>query len=96
MTKIHNMSIMFAAFGLKLTCDAILLSWFWPERAFIVFVFEITKTKTPKFTDKFDQNSVEGIWQKIIWQIRPILVTIWLHIPTDSILGALSFRNLEK
>ena len=35
MTKIHNMSIIFAAVGLKLTCGAILLSWFWPERAFI-------------------------------------------------------------
>ena len=35
MTKIHNMSIIFAAGGLQLTCGAILLSWFWPERAFI-------------------------------------------------------------
>ena len=37
MTKIHNMSIIFAAVGLKLTCGSILLSWFWPERAFISF-----------------------------------------------------------
>ena len=31
-----------------------------------VFVFEITKTKSPKFTIKFDLNSVERIGQKII------------------------------
>ena len=61
-----------------------------------VFVFEITKTKTPKFTIKFDLNLVKRIGQKIIWQIRPILVTIWLHILTDSILGGRGFRNLEN
>ena len=47
MTKIHNMSIIFAAVGLKLTCGAILLSWFWPERAFIdntqVLIFSFFK-----------------------------------------------------
>ena len=32
MTKIHNRSIIFAAEGLRLTCGAILLSWFWPEQ----------------------------------------------------------------
>ena len=32
MTKIHNRSIIFAAVGLRLTCGAILLSWFWPEQ----------------------------------------------------------------
>ena len=42
------------------------------------------------------QNSVERIGLKIIWQIRPILVTIWLYFSTDSILGGLSFRNLEN
>ena len=42
MTKIRNMSIIFAAVGLKLTCGAILLSWFWPERAFI-FLTELVK-----------------------------------------------------
>ena len=31
-TKIHNRSIIFAAVGLRLTCGAILLSWFWPEQ----------------------------------------------------------------
>ena len=36
MAKIHNMSIIFAAVGLKSTCGAILLSWFWPEQAFII------------------------------------------------------------
>ena len=61
-----------------------------------VFVFEITKTKSPKFTIKFNLNSVERIGQKIIWQIRPISVTIWLHILTDLILGGLVFRNLEN
>ena len=32
MTKIHNRSIIAAAVGLRMTCGAILLSWFWPER----------------------------------------------------------------
>ena len=62
-----------------------------------IIVFEITKTKTPEFTVKFDQK-LGGNWirEKIIWQIRPISVTIWLYISTDSILGGLSFRNLEN
>ena len=42
------------------------------------------------------KNWVERIGQKIIWQIRPISVTIWLYISTDSISGGLSFRNLEN
>ena len=61
-----------------------------------VFVFKIMKTKSPKFTIKFDLNSVEKIGQQIIWQIRPVSVTIWLHILTDLILGGLGFRNLEN
>ena len=32
---------------------------------------------------------MERIGQKIIWQIRPISITIWLHISPDSILGGL-------
>ena len=56
----------------------------------------VTKTKTPKFTVKFDLKLVERIEHDIIWQIRPISVTIWLYISKDSILVGLSFRNLEK
>ena len=47
MTKIHNTSIIFALVGLKLTCGAIILSWFWPERASIdntqVLIFSFFK-----------------------------------------------------
>ena len=32
---------------------------------------------------------MERVGQKIIWQIRPISITIWLHISPDSILGSL-------
>ena len=32
---------------------------------------------------------MERVGQKIIWQIRPISITIWLHISPDSILGGL-------
>ena len=36
MTKIHNGSIINVALAKKVTCDAILSYWFWPERASIV------------------------------------------------------------
>ena len=52
-----------------------------------VLVFEITKTR--KFPVKFDLKL--GVQLKSWWQIRPISVTIWLHILTDSILGVLVF-----
>ena len=73
-----------------------------------VLVFVITKTKKGSLLSRLrklrplnlslnlTKNSVERIGQKIIWQIRPILVTIYLHISTDSILGGLSFRDLEN
>ena len=32
---------------------------------------------------------MERVGQKIIWQTRPIPITIWLHISPDSILGGL-------
>ena len=38
MTKIHNRSIIFVTVELKFTCGAILLSWFWPERASIIWL----------------------------------------------------------
>ena len=44
MTKIHNISIRFAAVGLKLICGAILLSLFWPEQAFIILDFGAKKS----------------------------------------------------
>ena len=53
MTKIHNMSIKFAAVGLKLTRCASLLSWFWPEQAFIdntqVLIFSFFKNGLKNF-----------------------------------------------
>ena len=36
---------------------------------------------------------MERIGQKIIWQLRPISITIWLHISTDLILGGLGLRS---
>ena len=39
MTKIHNRSIIFATVELKFTCVAIVLSWFWPERASIIWLW---------------------------------------------------------
>ena len=36
---------------------------------------------------------MERIGEKIIWQIRPISITIWLHISTDLILGGLGLRS---
>ena len=38
MTKIHNRSIIFVTVELKFTCGAILLSWFWPERASTIWL----------------------------------------------------------
>ena len=40
MTKIHNGSIINAALAEKVTCDAILLYQFWPERASIIASLE--------------------------------------------------------
>ena len=38
---------------------------------------------------------METVGQKIIWQIRPVSITIWLHILPDSILGVLVFVILK-
>ena len=58
MTKIHNMSIIFAAGGLQLTCGAILLSWFWPERAFINYnYFTVYKSST---------LNLKIVWSKMV------------------------------
>ena len=66
MTKIHKMSLIFAAVGLKLTCGAILLSWFWPERAFIAACYLHETLYDLSFMDAFfrpflTKNSPRGI-----------------------------------
>ena len=52
MTKIHNRSIILAAVGVKLTCGAVLLSWFWPEQASIKHTCIILICTVLKWTDK--------------------------------------------
>ena len=81
MTQMHNMSIIFAAVGLKLTCGAILLSWFWPERAFIrVFHFSLTPFSAWKYDDMLLDAKEEDNF-KVILQIMNYLSTphLFLH-----------------
>ena len=51
MQQVRN--TVFAEVGLKLTCGAILLSWFWPERVFIdktqVLIFSFFKNGLKNF-----------------------------------------------
>ena len=71
MTKIHNMSIIFAAVGLKLT-RAILLSWFWPERM----------TRLPSFVKK----NVERMFSQYVGLVKTAASnTLWSRLKEEVV-----------
>ena len=101
MTKIHNMSIIFAAVGLKLTCGAILLSWFWPERAFIWFC--PTPSAVLKIFDHWPDvlicllinTSAPSHWLKsAAWPVGPVQCPDYAHTRASSVLSSKDNRTV--